>query len=60
MRRLQDEYKELKAAFDAGQQQMDEAIVAGAKAANVDLDKWAFDADALRFVARPTATPAAR
>ncbi len=57
MRQMEKEYKALQDAVDAGQQQMNEVISAGAKASNVDLTKWAFDPDALKFVARPAPTP---
>jgi len=57
MRQLEQEYKALKDAVDAGQQQMEEVVRAGAKAASIDLEKWRFDPDALRFVARPAPTP---
>ena len=57
MRQMEKEYKALQDAVDAGQRQMDEVIRAGAKAGNVDLEKWLFDSDSLRFVARPAPTP---
>src|SRR5260370_12251911 len=57
MRQMEKEYQALQLAVDVGQQQMNEVIRAGAKAANVDLNNWAFNPDPLNLFARPAPTP---
>ncbi|HKO43322.1 MAG TPA: hypothetical protein VJU84_08530 [Pyrinomonadaceae bacterium] len=57
MRQLEARYKELQQQGATLQHELDRAVTDGAKSAGVDLDKWIFDTDKLKFVTRPNAKP---
>ncbi len=57
MRQIEARYRELQEATVSGQQQIDDAVRAGAAAANVDLKQWVFDADRLKFIPRAAEKP---
>jgi len=55
IQRLQARYKELQEGIAADTQTINEAVRSGAQNANVDLSRYVFDLDALKFVPRPAA-----
>lgn len=57
MKRLEARYKELQQQGAVLQMDIDEAVTVAAKNAGVDLTRWIFDADKLKFVARPDPKP---
>ena len=60
MKRLEAQYRELLLAVDRAQQQIENAVRDGARSAGVDLDKFQFDLDTLRFVPRPARSPSTK
>jgi len=53
MQSLKSRYEQLQNESQSFQPALRTMIEAAAKAANVDLTKWEFDSDSLKFVARP-------
>ena len=53
MQQLQAEFKDLAAANAVDGRAIDDVITTAAKASNIDLTKWIFDAEKLAFVERP-------
>ena len=50
---LEKRYEQLQKESDTWKAEMSAAIAAGAKAAGVDLQKWDFDSDTLKFIPKP-------
>jgi hypothetical protein len=53
MRDLEERYQQLKTESDNWRTQMQAAIAAAAKSAGVDLAKWDFNIDTLKFTIKP-------
>lgn len=60
MRAIEQAYTKLQGEQDADVQKVDVIIAAAAKDAKVDLTKWVFDIEELKFVPREKPAPAAQ
>ena len=58
MKQLEAQYKKLQEDVDRLGQSVNAIVEADAKAANIDLSKWSFDTDKLKFVPREKPAPA--